>query len=177
MFRNHLNQISHRGIETQSRENATTRRLVDTLPAPHVRPLRRRPSLGALIMLALAINGLVTLVGIIRPVHAYNQDLEKLNRFVQTSNASSDEVAIFRAGRDLIADEAWQDAAKKFGDYIKKYPSGKEVDAALYWLSYALVKQEKFDEANRMLARLDSQFPNSRWKRDADLHRNGEEPC
>lgn len=131
----------------------------------------RRPRLGALIILALTINGLITLVGIVRPAHAYNQELEKLNRFVQSSSASSDELAIFRAGRDLIEEREWEDAAGKFNQYIEKYPKGKDVDAALYWLSYALIKNEKLDEADRAIARLLSQFPNSRWRRDAEALR------
>src|SRR3954465_15685538 len=170
MFRNYLNQISRRGTRTRNEESISTRRFADAAPTSR-RAASRRPSLGALIMLALAINGLLTLVGIIRPGRAYNQELEKLNRFVQTSNASSDEVAIFRQGRDLIADESWENAAEKFGQYIEKYPKGKEVDAALYWLSYAQVKEEKFDAANRTIARLMSQFPNSRWRRDAEALR------
>jgi HEAT repeat protein len=128
----------------------------------------RRPSLGALIMLALAINGLVTLFGIVRPAQAYNQELDKLNRFVQSSSASSDELAIFREGRDLIAEQAWEEAAGKFNQYIDKYPKGKDVDAALYWLSYALTKEESFDEADRAIARLLAEFPKSRWRRDAE---------
>ncbi|MFL6214629.1 MAG: HEAT repeat domain-containing protein [Blastocatellia bacterium] len=131
----------------------------------------RRPSLGALIMLALAINGLITLFGLVGPAQAYNQELEKLNRFVQSSSASSDELAIFREGRDLIADRKWEEAAGKFSQYIDKYPKGKDVDAALYWLSYALVKEEKLDEADRAIARLLAQFPNSRWRRDAEALR------
>src|SRR5512132_4178529 len=99
--------------------------------------LTRRPSLGALIMLALAINGLVPLFGIVRPAQAYNQDLDKLNRFVQSSSASSDELAIFNQGRDLRGDRQWEEAAGKFNQYIEKYPKGKDVDAALYWLGYA----------------------------------------
>jgi HEAT repeat protein len=170
MFRNYLNQISRRGTQARNQESIPTRRFADAAPTSRRVP-SRRPSLGALIMLALAINGLFTLVGIIRPARAYNQELEKLNRFVQTSNASSDEVAIFRQGRDLIADESWGEAAEKFGQYIEKYPKGKEVDAALYWLSYAQVKEEKFDAANRTIARLMSQFPNSRWRRDAEALR------
>src|SRR5581483_8528417 len=59
----------------------------------------------------------------------------------------------------------------KFGQYIEKYPKGKDVDAALYWLSYALVKEEKLDQADRTIARLLSQFPNSRWRRDAEALR------
>src|SRR5205085_11395631 len=152
MFRNHLNKISRRGAQTQNADNQPTRRFTDSAAALHGRS--RRPSFGALLMLALAINGLVTLVGIIRPAHAYNQDLETLNRFVQTSNAPGDEVAIFREGRDLIADEAWEDAAKKFSEYSDKYPRGKDVDAALYWISYVHVKEVKFDEANHIIALL-----------------------
>jgi HEAT repeat protein len=133
----------------------------------HLNP-NRRPSLGMLIMLALAINGLVTLFGIIRPAHAYNQEIEKLNRFVQTSSASSDELAIFNQGRDLLADNKWEEAAGRFGQYIERYPKGKDVDAALYWLGYALTKEEKFDEADRAIARLLAEFPKSRWRRDAE---------
>jgi HEAT repeat protein len=171
MFRNHPNQISRRGTPTPNTDDQPTRRFTDSAAGPQGRRRNRRPSFGALLMLALAINGLITLVGIIQPARADNQDLEKLNRFMQTSTASGDEVAIFREGRDLIADREWEDAAKKFGEYIDKYPKGKDVDAALYWLSYALVKEKKFDEADHIIERLLSQFPNSRWKRDAEALR------
>lgn len=171
MFRNHLNKSNRRATAPESAEDKVTLRFPDSAATPHPRPASRRPSLVLLVMLALALNGLVTLVGIIRPAHAYNQDLDKLNRFVQTSSAPSDELAIINEGRDLIADQEWEDAAKKFGDYIKKYPNGKEVDAALYWLSYALVKDERIDEANRAIERLIAQFPKSRWRRDAEALR------
>src|ERR1700754_4689698 len=112
MFRNYLNRINNTAARCE--DDKATRRFADATPASQGRRSpTRRPSLGALIMLALAINGLITLVGIIRPAHAYNQDLEKLNRFVQTSSASRDELAIFREGRDLIEDQEWEDAAKK----------------------------------------------------------------
>jgi len=171
MFGNHLNKIGHRDTETQRHKNEKPLYPCASVASSDSRRTRRRPSFGALLMLALAINGLVTLAGIIQPARAYNQELEKLNRFVQTSNAPGDEVAIFLEGRDLIAEEAWEDAANKFAQYIDKYPKGKDVDAALYWRSYALVKEEKFNEADRMIGRLLSQFPNSRWKRDAEALR------
>jgi HEAT repeat protein len=169
MFRNLKNPISRTRTVVNEDEKVTLR-FDDVAPRSRY-ALSRRPSFGAILMLVLALNGVITLVGGIRSVHAYNQDIDKLNRFMQSSDASSDEVAIFRKGRDLIADEEWQDAARQFGEYIKKYPNGKDVDAALYWSSYALAKDEKLDEANRMIDRLLSQFPKSRWRRDAEALR------
>ncbi|HEX8088302.1 MAG TPA: HEAT repeat domain-containing protein [Blastocatellia bacterium] len=126
-----------------------------------------RPSFGAVLILALTANGLVSVAGSVTPAHGYNQEVERLNRFVQTSDSSVAELRIFREGRDLISDEQWGEAAGKFADYMKKYPKGKDVDAATYWMAYALVKQEKFQEADRALSRLISEFPNSRWRDDA----------
>jgi TolA-binding protein len=101
----------------------------------------------------------------------YTQELEKLNRFVQTSGGSDAEMKIFREGRDLIGDEAWEKAALKFRDYIGKYPKGKDTDAALYWLAFALKKQEKYQDADRTLERLVSEYPRSKWKDDASAMR------
>lgn len=126
-----------------------------------------RASFGAILMLALTINGLITVAGSVTTAHGYNQDVEKLNRFVQTSSSSDAEVKIFREGRDLISEEDWDEASGKFAEYMRKYPKGKDVDAAMYWMAYALAKQEKFQEADRALARLINTFPNSRWRDDA----------
>lgn len=126
-----------------------------------------RTSFGALLILALTINGLVTVAGSVTSAHGYNQEVEKLNRFVQASSSSDAEVRIFREGRDLISEEEWGKASGKFAEYMKKYPKGKDVDAAMYWMAYALVKQEKFQEADHSLARLISEHPNSRWRDDA----------
>src|SRR4030095_14296533 len=52
-----------------------------------------------------------------------------------------------------------------------KYPKGKDTDAALYWLAFALKKQEKYQEADRTLARLISEYPRSKWKDDASTMR------
>jgi TolA-binding protein len=68
----------------------------------------------------------------------YGQELDKLNRFVQTSGGSDAEMKIFRDGRDLIGDEQWEKAATRFREYVNKYPKGKDKDAALYWLAFAL---------------------------------------
>lgn len=93
------------------------------------------------------------------------QDLDKVNRFVQTQNAAA--ARIFREGRDLIGDEEWAEAEGKFKSFISNYPKEKNLDAALYWLAFTLVKQEKYQEADKQLKRLLAEFPRSNWADDA----------
>jgi HEAT repeat protein len=97
------------------------------------------------------------------------QDLDKLNRFVQTQNATA--AKVFREGRDLIGDEDWKKAEGKFRSFVNLYPKDKNVDAALYWLAFALTKQERYWEAEDELKRLLAEFPHSNWADDASaLH-------
>jgi HEAT repeat protein len=93
------------------------------------------------------------------------QDLDRVNRFVQTQNAAA--ARIFREGRDLISDEEWEEAEGKFKSFVSNYPKEKNLDAALYWLAFTLVKQEKYQEADRQLKRLLAEFPRSNWADDA----------
>lgn len=102
-----------------------------------------RPSrLIPLLIIALSLSSLLVLPRNSSAAR-YTQELEKLNRLVQTSNASDAEMKIFREGRDLIGDESWEKAATKFREYISRYPKGKDTDAALYWLAFALKKQDR----------------------------------
>ena len=73
----------------------------------------------------------------------------------------------FRDGRELLQEENWTRAAERFNDYIADYPKDANVDAALYWLAFALKKQDKFREADRALHRLITEFPASTWVDDA----------
>ena len=98
---------------------------------------------------------------------ASDQDIAKLNRFVQTTKANTASMQTFREGRDFIEAQNWQKAAEKFADFIKAYPKDKDMDAALYWYGYALEKQSRKDEAAVPLIRLMQRFPNSNWRRDA----------
>ena len=98
--------------------------------------------------------------------HGFNQDLAKLNRFVQTK-ANTASMQIFREGRDFIEAQNWQKAAEKFNDFIIAYPKDKDLDAALYWYGYALQKQDRKEEAVVPLLRLINRFPNSTWRQDA----------
>jgi HEAT repeat protein len=95
------------------------------------------------------------------------QDLNKLNRFVQSSNASDSAMRVFRDGRDRIADEDRSRAAGRFRDFINEYPKHKDVDAAHYWLAFALKKQGKYREADQQVERLMRDYPRSNWIDDA----------
>ena len=97
------------------------------------------------------------------------QDVEPLNRFVQTQNAVA--ARIFREGRDSIGEEQWAEAEGKFRSFIVNYPKEKNLDAALYWLAFALAKQEKFSQASAQLQRLLNEFPKSNWADDASALR------
>jgi HEAT repeat protein len=99
--------------------------------------------------------------------YGYDQDLAKLNNFVQTK-ANTASMQIFREGRDFIEAQNWQKAAEKFNDFITAYPKNKDLDAALYWYGYALQKQDRKEEAAVPLVRLITSFPNSTWRREAD---------
>ena len=98
--------------------------------------------------------------------YGFDQDLGKLNRFVQNKGNTAS-MQIFREGRDLIEAQNWQRAAEKFNDFIKGYPKDKDLDAALYWYGYALQKQNRKEDAREPLVRLINRFPNSSWRQEA----------
>lgn len=79
----------------------------------------------------------------------------------------SGEMKAFRDGRELLLQENWPRAAERFNDFITDYPKDPNVDAALYWLAFALNKQDKLREADRALNRLITEFPSSTWADDA----------
>jgi HEAT repeat protein len=124
-----------------------------------------RGRLIALLLLALTAAGLLFMPGRGGASQRLDEDLAKLNRFVQTGGSPA--MQVFRQGRDLIEKEDWAAAASKFEGYVAQYPKSKEADAALYWLAYALKKQGKFQDAERALERLTKEFPRSTWVDDA----------
>ena len=90
--------------------------------------------------LVIALLAIATLC--VQRADGYDQDIAKLNRFMQNkSNTAS--MQIFREGRDFIEAQNWQRAADKFNDFITGYPKDKDLDAALYWYGYALQKQSR----------------------------------
>ena len=110
---------------------------------------------------------LVAAVCICAVAPARSQDLKKLNRFTQSSASSDAATKALNEGRDSIQDEDWEKAVQRFSDFIRTYSSDGKVDAALYWLAYALTRLEKFPEADEKLARLIGTYPKSNWIEDA----------
>src|SRR4026207_1627748 len=62
-----------------------------------------------------------------------DQDIAKLNRFVQTGKANTASMQVFREGRDFIEAQNWQKAAEKFNDFITGSPTDNDMAAALSW--------------------------------------------
>jgi HEAT repeat protein len=120
---------------------------------------RRSPIMLALMLLAVFSAG--------AGVSGHNQDITKLNRFVQSSKTNTASMQVFREGRDFIEAQNWQKAAEKFNDFIKSYPKDRDLDAALYWYGYSLEKQGRKADAAAPLERLIERFPNSSWRREA----------
>ncbi len=120
----------------------------------------------ALLTFALVIVGSITVFYGNRSAHA-EQEIEKLNRFVGAQNSSGAAMSLFREGRDLIEEENWTRAAERFNDFLTDYPKDKNIDAALYWLAFALKKQERYADANQRLERLIREYPQSSWTNDA----------
>lgn len=129
-----------------------------------IRNASARPTTVLTLALIVACVAAVP-VALTRATHGADQDIAKLNQFVQTSNSPA--VKIFREGRDLIEVEQWAKAEQKFNGFVSAYPKDRDVDAALYWLAYALEKQEKFREASQRLERLVREFPRSSWADEA----------
>ena len=73
---------------------------------------------------------------------------------------------LYDDGREALDDEKYQQAAEKFGEFVKM--NGPQTDAGLYWKAYAENRQGKRDTALATLAELNRRYPQSRWKRDGD---------
>ena len=125
---------------------------------------RTRTALAVLCCLSFVIAVLVYA----QRTNAIDQDIQKLNRFVQTNKATVAATQTFKEGRDLIEAQNWQKAAEKFNDFVKAYPKEKDVDAALYWYAYSLQKQGMKEQAATPLRRLIERFPGSSWRREAE---------
>lgn len=127
---------------------------------------RHQMRLSLVVLVGIALIGAVSIRS--RVAQGRDQDVQKLNRFVQTAKADTPAMKLFREGRDFIEAENWQKAAEKFNGLISDFPKDKEVDAALYWYAYALHKQDKKDAAAVPLLRLVKDFPHSSWRREAE---------
>jgi HEAT repeat protein len=123
-----------------------------------------RAALALLFSLSFVVAALVYT----QRAAAIDQDVQKLNRFMQANKSNTAAMQIFKEGRDQIEAQNWQKAAEKFNDFIKGYPKEKDLDAALYWYAYALQKQGFNEDAATPLKRLIERYPGSSWRREAE---------
>ncbi len=123
--------------------------------------------LNSSLVLALAVAVFVRLSAADSPVARSEASAGKLNSSAQASSAPDAATKILREGRDLIDGEQWAKAVEKFQEVINQYRGAYYVDAALYWLAFALKKQNKLQEADKVLQRLTAEFPDSEWVDDA----------
>ena len=128
---------------------------------------RFRPANSRLLAALILFTCLAGVVSV-RLAYGHDQDIQKLNRFVQSSRSDTPAMKTFREGRDFIERENWQRAAEKFQSFVADFPKDRDVDAALYWYAYALQKQGEKDEAATQLLRLIKEFPSSSWRREAE---------
>src|SRR5690242_8774862 len=99
---------------------------------------------------------------------AQQRSVRSSNQLAQQSKTDAADV-LFRSGRDLITDQDWVKAQEKFNELISTYPTAKNVDAAMYWMAYALNKQSKLDQCRRTIEQLLEKYPNTSWREDARL--------
>ncbi|HVI70002.1 MAG TPA: HEAT repeat domain-containing protein, partial [Pyrinomonadaceae bacterium] len=125
--------------------------------------LVRSPKTVTIALLAVAAVIAITT----HRAQAIDQDIAKLNRFMQATKGNTASMQVFREGRDFIEAQNWQKAAEKFNDFIKGFPKDKDMDAALYWYGYALEKQNRKEEAKVPLTRLVQRYRNSSWRQEA----------
>jgi HEAT repeat protein len=125
---------------------------------------RTRTALALLCCLGFLAASLIY----VQRTMAVDQDIQKLNRFVQANKMNTAAAQIFKEGRDFIEAQNWQRAAEKFNEFIKGYPKERDLDAALYWYAYSLQKQGQKEQAATPLRRLIERFPGSSWRREAE---------
>ncbi len=126
------------------------------------------PKFRNAVALLLAVTFVTTALIYTQRVSAVDQEIQKLNRFMQTNKGNAAAMEAFRQGRDFIEAQNWQKAAEKFNEFTRTYPRDKDLDAALYWYGYALQKQNLKEDAAKPLLRLIERFPGSSWRREAE---------
>lgn len=72
-------------------------------------------------------------------------------------------------GQKALRDQDWMEAVEHFEEAIKDVNS--PADAASYWMAYAYFKAGRNREAERELRRLERNFPDSKWLKEAQALR------
>jgi HEAT repeat protein len=77
---------------------------------------------------------------------------------------------LYWQGQAALKKSDWATALKRFTELeqLLRDKEPKSADAALYWEAYALVQANRTTEAKTVLDKLHREFPDSRWRKDAD---------
>ena len=74
----------------------------------------------------------------------------------------------YEEAKDLVSQEEWHQAARKFGELMRKYPDSAFTDKVYFWRAYSLQRMEgRKEEAFKVYQDLTARFPSSKWADDA----------
>jgi hypothetical protein len=76
------------------------------------------------------------------------------------------EAELYQRGVSAIDAGEWSKAVREFSSVIEM--KGSRADGALYWMAYALKKQNRAAEAKQAVETLKKAYPQSRWLDDAE---------
>ena len=83
----------------------------------------------------------------------------------EREDRSSRESELYDRGTKALDDGEWADAAAAFREVVRL--GGARSDGALYWVAYALAKQDRRDEALAILRGFAAKYPKSSWGKEA----------
>ncbi len=93
------------------------------------------------------------------------------NSFVDSQWAATKDSAheddMYKSATDAMYQGNYDHAIRTFGEVASLH--GRKADSALYWKAYALKQSGNKPEALATLAQLEKEYPQSRWKKDADV--------
>ena len=89
----------------------------------------------------------------------------------QESKGGDEAAGAYQQAYNLILDEKWDDAAKSLESFLESYAENPWVDDARFWQCYAESKLGKsLEEAFNCYRAFVTNFPDSKWKDDAETH-------
>ncbi|HEU4391556.1 MAG TPA: HEAT repeat domain-containing protein [Blastocatellia bacterium] len=93
--------------------------------------------------------------------------LEGLQNLVEQSDSADSGDRAFNDARTSIDSGEWRKAEEKLKSFVELFEKHRSMPAALYYLAFALKKQNKLARADETIERLMREYPRSSWARDA----------
>jgi HEAT repeat protein len=125
----------------------------------------------------LVARGVALALGLllIDPVFAAAQDDPAT---VAAAPAEPQAKTLYWSGHEALASGNWSQAVERFRqlEIELRRTSAAGLDAALYWQAYAFDAGRRSRDASRLAARLEQEFPDSRWRHEAAKFRSDVAP-